>query len=54
VPEASTHAALLDDFAAARSAGHPFPITGADGVAAARIVDAVYESGRTNAMVKLR
>ncbi len=53
VPERSTHAALLDDFAAATADGAPWPITGEDGVAAARIVDAVYESGRTNAMVRL-
>src|SRR5207253_8956935 len=36
VPEASTHVALLDDFAAARAADRPFPITGEDGVAAQR------------------
>jgi 1,5-anhydro-D-fructose reductase (1,5-anhydro-D-mannitol-forming) len=52
-PEASTHAALLDDFAAARAAGRPFPISGEDGVAAQRIVDGVYRASRTGQMVVL-
>ncbi len=53
VPEGSTHVALLDAFAAARAAGRPFPVTGEDGVAAQRVVDAVYESSRTGRLVKL-
>ena len=53
VREASTHAALLDDFAAARSAGRPFPITGEDGVAAQRAIDAAYESARSGLTVRL-
>ena len=53
LPEASTHVALLDDWAARRAAGLPPAITGADGVAAQRVVDAVYESGRSGRMVTL-
>ncbi len=53
VPEASTHVSMLDDFAAARAVGHPFPISGEDGVAAQRIVDAVYESARAGRTVRL-
>jgi predicted dehydrogenase len=53
VVERSTHVALLEDFAAARAAGRPFAITGEDGVAAQRIVDAVYQAGRTGQMVVL-
>ena len=49
----STHVALLEDFAAARAAGNPFPITGEDGLAAQRIVDAVYESSRGGQLVRL-
>ena len=52
-PEASTHVALLDDWAARWAAGLPSAITGADGVAAQRVVDAVYESGRSGRMVTL-
>jgi 1,5-anhydro-D-fructose reductase (1,5-anhydro-D-mannitol-forming) len=53
VPEQSTHVALLGAIAAARAAGRPFPVTGEDGVAAQRVVDAVYESGRTGQPVTL-
>ena len=52
VPEASTHVALLEDWAARRATGAPPAISGEDGVAAQRIVDAVYESGRTGQRVK--
>ena len=51
MPEASTHVALLDAIAAARAAGAPFPITGEDGLAAARVIDAAYESARTGRTV---
>lgn len=53
VAEASTHVALLDDFAAARAAGRPFPISGADGVAAQRAIDAAYTSARDGRTVRL-
>ena len=53
MPEASTHVALLDAFARARAEGRPFPITGEDGVAAQRVVDAVYASSRTRTVVEL-
>lgn len=53
VPETSTHVALLDDWAARRAAGLPPAISGADGVAAQRVVDAVYVSARTGRMVSL-
>ena len=52
VPEASTHVALLDDFASARASDGPFPITGADGLAAQQVVDAAYESSRTGRAVR--
>jgi predicted dehydrogenase len=53
IPEQSTHVALLDAIAEARREGRPFPISGEDGVAAARVVDAVYESARTGCRVML-
>lgn len=53
VPESSTHVALLDDFAAARAAGRPFPISGADGLAAQRVLEAADESARTGRHVRL-
>ena len=53
VTTGSTHTALLEDFAAARAAGRPFPITGEDGVAAQAIVDAVYRSSRLGELVRL-
>jgi len=52
VPERSTHVALLDDFARARAAGDPFPIDGRDGLAAQRVLAAVYESARTGRVVR--
>jgi predicted dehydrogenase len=53
VPEGSTHVALLDAIAAARADGRPFPITGEDGLIAARVIDAAYESARTGRTVHL-
>lgn len=53
VEEASTHVTLLEDLAAARARGEPFPITGEDGVAAQNVVDAVYELARTGWAVSL-
>jgi len=53
VPEGSTHVALLDACASARAEGRPFPVTGEDGVAAQRIVDAVYSSSRERQVVRL-
>ena len=52
VPERSTHIELLDDFAGARAGGRPFPIDGADGLAAQRVLAAVYESARTGRVVR--
>jgi 1,5-anhydro-D-fructose reductase (1,5-anhydro-D-mannitol-forming) len=52
VPERSTHIALLDDFARARAAGEPFPIDGRDGLAAQRVLAAVYESARTGRVLR--
>jgi predicted dehydrogenase len=52
VREESTHVNLLDDFAAARAAGRPFPISGADGLAAQRVLEAVSESARTGRRVR--
>ena len=51
VPPTSTHVALLDAIAAARAQGRLFPITGEDGVAAARVIDGVYESARSGRTV---
>ena len=53
VPDQSTHVALLDAFASARAAGRPFPITGADGLAAQRILAAVADSSATGRAVRL-
>lgn len=53
VPEQSTHVALLEAIAAARGEGRAFPITGEDGVAVARVVDAFYESARSGRTVTL-
>jgi predicted dehydrogenase len=47
VPQASTHVALLDALAAARASGQPFPVSGEDGLAAQRVVAAVYASAAT-------
>jgi 1,5-anhydro-D-fructose reductase (1,5-anhydro-D-mannitol-forming) len=52
VPEQSTHVALLDDFAAARAAGRPFPISGADGLAAQRVLEAAAASARAGRIVR--
>ena len=52
VPERSTHVALLDDFAAARNAGRPFPISAHDGLAAQRVLEAVAASARTGRHVR--
>jgi predicted dehydrogenase len=53
IPEESTHVALLEAIAEARREGRPFPVTGEDGVAAARVVDAVYASARSGRTVTL-
>jgi predicted dehydrogenase len=50
---ASTHEAFLDDFARRRAAGEPPAITGDDGLATQRVVEAVYESSRTGSRVAL-
>jgi predicted dehydrogenase len=49
--EASTHVALLEDFAARLASGAPPSITADDGLAALRVVAAVYESARTGRLV---
>jgi predicted dehydrogenase len=51
--EQSTHVALLEEFAAALAEGRPQAITVDDGVASLRVVEAVYESGRTGTVVRL-
>jgi predicted dehydrogenase len=51
--EASTHVALLEAFAAALAEGRPPPITFDDGLASLRVVQAVYESARTGAVVRI-
>ncbi len=52
VPGQSTHVALLDDFAAARMAGRPFPISAHDGLAAQRVLDAVAVSASNGQNVR--
>jgi 1,5-anhydro-D-fructose reductase (1,5-anhydro-D-mannitol-forming) len=52
VPEGSTHVALLDAIALARANDQPFPITGEDGLIAARVIDAAYGSARTGRAVR--
>ncbi len=52
VPDQSTHIALLDAFAIARAEGRPFPVTGADGLAAQRILAAVSDSAATGRVVQ--
>jgi 1,5-anhydro-D-fructose reductase (1,5-anhydro-D-mannitol-forming) len=51
--EASTHVALLEEFAAAVREGRAPAVTGDDGIAALRIVEAVYESSRARRAVTL-
>ncbi|MGN6809251.1 MAG: Gfo/Idh/MocA family protein [Thermomicrobiales bacterium] len=51
--ETSTHVALLEEFAAALAEGRPPAITVDDGLAALRTVQAVYESARTGATVRV-
>lgn len=53
VPDRSTHVALLDDFAAARNAGRPFPISPEAGLTAQRVLEAVATSARTGQHVRL-
>ena len=50
---ASTHEALLDDWARRRATGQGPAITGEDGLAAQRVVEAVYESSRSGNRVAL-
>jgi 1,5-anhydro-D-fructose reductase (1,5-anhydro-D-mannitol-forming) len=50
---ASTHAALLDDFASAIRERRQPAITADDGVAAMRIQEAVYEAARSGRIVRL-
>jgi UDP-N-acetyl-2-amino-2-deoxyglucuronate dehydrogenase len=45
--------ALLEEFAAALAEGRPPAVTAADGIAALRVVEAVYESARTGQVVHL-
>ncbi len=49
----STHVALLEDIAARRAAGLPPAVSGADGVAAQRVIAAVYEAARTGQTIRL-
>lgn len=51
--EQSTHVALLEDFAASLAEGRPPSITANDGIAALRVVKAVYESSRTGRTIRL-
>jgi 1,5-anhydro-D-fructose reductase (1,5-anhydro-D-mannitol-forming) len=51
--EASTHVAMLEDFAAAVAERRPPAITGDDGIASLRVVEAAYESSRTRRAVAL-
>jgi len=43
----STHVAVLEDFADALAYGRPPGVTASDGIAALRVVEAVYESSRS-------
>ena len=49
----STHALVLEEFAAALAEGREPAITIEDGIRAQQIVEAVYESGRTGRVVQL-
>ena len=49
----STHVALLEDFATTLADGRPPSITATDGIAALRVVEAVYESSRTGRTIGL-
>jgi predicted dehydrogenase len=49
----STHVAVLEDFAAALAEGRPPGVTAADGIAALRVVEAVYEAARTGRTVRV-
>jgi predicted dehydrogenase len=49
----STHVALLEEFAAALAEGRPPSITDAEGIAALRVVEAVYESSRSGRTIRL-
>jgi predicted dehydrogenase len=49
----STHVAVLEEFAEALAAGRPPAITANDGVAALRVVEAVYESSRVGRAIRL-
>ena len=49
----STHVALLEDFATSLAEGRPPSITANDGIAALRVVKAVYESSRTGRSIRL-
>lgn len=51
--EESTHAAVLAEFAAALAERRPPAVTADDGIAALRVVHAVYESSRTGRTVTL-
>ena len=52
-PTQSTHVALLEDIAARRAAGLPPAVSGDDGVAAQRVIAAVYEAARTGRTIQL-
>jgi predicted dehydrogenase len=52
--EQSTHVAVLEDFAAALAEGRPPGVTAADGIAALRVVEAVYEAARSGQTIKLK
>ncbi len=49
----STHVALLEDIASRRAAGLPPAVSGDDGVAAQRVIAAVYEAARTGQTIHL-
>jgi predicted dehydrogenase len=50
--EASTHVAVLEEFGAALAERRPPAVTAEDGIAALRVVGAVYESARTDRVVR--
>ena len=51
--EQSTHYAVLEDFAVTVAEERTPAITASDGIAAMRVVEAVYESGRSGRLVQL-
>ena len=51
--EQSTHYAVLEDFAVTVAEERTPAITASDGIAAMRVVEAVYEAGRSGRVVQL-